>query len=55
MKITYGSQGYWLCFFKTRCERISYRRMIFINQNPKCWDIIKLISDNPFTTQRRNL
>ena len=24
---------------------------IFINQNPKCWEIIKLISDNPFTTQ----
>ena len=24
----------------------------FINQNPKCWEIIKLISDNPFTTQK---
>ena len=23
----------------------------FINQNPKCWDIIKLLSNNPFTTQ----
>ena len=24
----------------------------FIDQNPNCWNIIKLLSDNPFTTQK---